>query len=74
MKVRTPKAEPTADVLLVSFDVSNGTDKSVMLIGRKAPGKDVEVINAFQGKEAEELYMKLAASPLNSKDRISEGE
>ncbi len=45
--------------LLVSFDFSNGKDKAVMLVGNKAPNKDVVIINAFAGKEAEELYLKL---------------
>ena len=45
--------------LLVSFDFTNDKDNSVLLVGTKAPGKDVTIINAFQGEEAEELYNKL---------------
>lgn len=59
MKARIPNKEPIADLLLVSFDSANGTDKSVMLVGKKPPHKDVEIINTFAGKEAEELYAKL---------------
>lgn len=45
--------------VIVSWDFSHGKDVGVLLVGKKEPGKPVEVINAFQGKEAEELYLKL---------------
>ena len=32
---------------------------AVLIVGRKAPGDNVRIINQFQGKEAEELYRKL---------------
>ena len=38
----------TSDTLLVRFDH-----------GRKDTGEKVQIINQFQGKEAEELYKKL---------------
>ena len=42
----------------VGFDHSHG-DPAVLIVGRKAPGDNVRIINQFQGKEAEELYRKL---------------
>ena len=45
--------------LLVSFDF--GIDEPIVLVGnksKKVPG-DVEIINAFQGQEAIDLYNKL---------------
>lgn len=45
--------------LLVGVDFTNGEDSSVLIIGRKRPNQSVDIINAFQGKEAEELYKKL---------------
>lgn len=45
--------------LLVGVDFTNDKDTSVLIVGRKHPNKSVEIINAFQGKEAEELYKKL---------------
>lgn len=46
------------DTLLISYDnVSN--DKPVLLIGRKGARGLVQIINAFQDEEAEELYKKL---------------
>lgn len=46
------------DTMLVGFDHSHG-DPAVLIVGRKAPGDNVRIINQFQGKEAEELYRKL---------------
>ena len=48
-----------SDVVLVSFDCTHGVDESIMLVGRKRPDGSVEVIEKFQGKEAEDLYLKL---------------
>ena len=45
--------------LLVGVDFTNGEDVGVLIVGRKRPNQSVDIINAFQGKEAEELYDKL---------------
>lgn len=49
------------DVLLLSYDdVSN--DKPILIVGREVLEKtrtSVQIINAFQDDEAEELYKKL---------------
>ena len=47
------------DTILVSVDFTNGKDTGVLVVGRKRPNQSVEIINAFQGKEAEDLYLKL---------------
>lgn len=48
------------DTLLVSFNPFTGNDDELLIAGRKIPGKnDVTIVNAFQGKEAVELYEKL---------------
>ena len=49
----------TSDAILVGWDYSKGNDTSVLIVGRKRPNQSVDIINAFQGKEAEELYKKL---------------
>lgn len=46
------------DTVLVGFDHSHG-DPAVLIVGRKALRNNVQIINQFQGKEAEELYQKL---------------
>lgn len=47
-----------SDTLLVGFDHGHG-DIAVFIVGRKGPGETVDIINQFQGKEAEEMYQKL---------------
>nr|DAF70179.1 MAG TPA: hypothetical protein [Caudoviricetes sp.] len=48
------------DTLLVSYDaISN--DKPVLIVGRKVVRGEVQIINAFQDEEAEELYKKLTS-------------
>jgi len=46
------------DTLLISYDnVSN--DKPVLIVGRKGKRESLQIINAFQDEEAEEIYKKL---------------
>ena len=47
------------DTILVSFYYSNKDDQSILVVGRKHMNESVEIINAFSGEEAEELYNKL---------------
>ena len=46
------------DTLLVSTDFSN-SDTGVLVVGRKKPNQAVEIVNAFQGEEALNLYKML---------------
>ena len=50
---------PINDTLLVSVDSENTVVTSVLLVGRKRPNQSVEIINAFQGEDAIELYKLL---------------
>lgn len=45
--------------IIVAYENTNGVDTSVLVVGEKKPGNVVEIVNAFQGKEAEELWRKL---------------
>lgn len=47
------------DCILVSVDFSHGKNADVMIVGRKRPNDTAEIINAFQGEEARELYDRL---------------
>lgn len=49
----------TTDSILVGFDDTDGADECVLIVGRKTPGEVVDIINAFQGEEARDLYLKL---------------
>lgn len=44
---------------IVSWDFSHGNDKGVLLVGHQQKGK-MDIVNAFQGEEAYELYKKLS--------------
>lgn len=46
----------TTDTILVSYDFTHGKDVSVLVVGRKRKNESVEIINAFQGEEAERIY------------------
>ena len=50
---------PATDNLIIGFDFSKGEDVGVLIVGRKQLNQSVEIINAFQGKEAEEIYKRL---------------
>lgn len=47
------------DTLLIGVDISKGEDLAVLTVGRKRMNQSVEIVNAFAGKEAIELYEKL---------------
>ena len=51
----------TSDTLIVGIDFSKGEDVGVLIVGRKRPNDSVEIINAFQGKEARLMYERLIA-------------
>lgn len=45
--------------LLIGYTVNGETNNRVLVVGKKRLNQSVEIINAFQGDEAEELYKKL---------------
>lgn len=47
-----------SDTFLVSFDYTHG-DIPVLIVGRRGTEKEIDIINAFKGDEAKELYQKL---------------
>ena len=51
--------EKMSGAYVVSWDFSHGKDKSILLVGKQERGI-MDVINAFQGEEAEEIYKKLS--------------
>ncbi|MDE6019767.1 MAG: hypothetical protein K2H01_02040 [Ruminococcus sp.] len=46
------------ECLLVSVDFTNGEDTGILLVGRQE-NSVVNIINAFQGQEAVDIYKKL---------------
>lgn len=52
------------DSILVSvdFDLKGRPDTAVLVVGKKKKGEAVDILNAFQGEEAIELWNKLSGS------------
>lgn len=50
--------EKTTVSLLIGFDILQ-RDNPLLIVGRKNKGQKIDIINAFSGEEAKELYQKL---------------
>lgn len=46
--------------LIIGYDFSN-KDEGVLIVGRKTQNQEVDIINAFQGKEAANIFAQLIA-------------
>ena len=57
----------TKDTILVSYVENKDPEKTILVVGNKRINQSVEVINAFSGTEATELWNKLT-TPKESKD------
>ena len=48
------------DMLMIGLDKADGNNIPVLIIGRKNhKSKTIDILNAFEGQEAMELYLKL---------------
>ena len=54
--IKIPRLSGT---VLVSFDRESPASDPVLIVGRKRKNQSVEIINAFQGDKAVELYNRL---------------
>lgn len=57
----TPPEGTTSDSVIVSYVLTPKKDnpaekQSLLLVGRKEPGKDVDIVNGYTGYEATALY------------------
>lgn len=50
------------DTIIVCYDYTHGEDETILLVGRRNSNSQTDIINAFQGHEATELYNKLVTS------------
>lgn len=55
-----------SDTFLVSFDYTHG-DIPVLIVGRKGKKNEIDIVNAFRGDEAKELYQRLTVKKGGSK-------
>lgn len=46
----------SATSLIVSLSFSPSKKDAILIVGKKEPGKDVEIVNAFEGDNAFALY------------------
>ena len=60
-----------SDTILVSFARENPDSDPVLIVGRKRKNESVEIINAFEGKEALDIYEKLTIA--NKKEGTENG-
>ena len=60
-----------SDTILVSFARENPDSDPVLIVGRKRMNKSVDIINAFEGKEALNIYEKLTT--VNKKEGTENG-
>ena len=44
---------------IVSWDFTRGKDVGVLIVGKQHNGK-IDIVNAFQGQEAYDIYKKLS--------------
>lgn len=51
--------DKTNGCFVVSWDFNHGEDKDLAIVGERANGK-LNIINAFQGQEARDIYNKLS--------------
>lgn len=56
-----------SDTIIVSIDYNESDGTGVLLVGRKRRGGGIDIINAFSGNEALELYKKLTTAKENNK-------
>lgn len=50
-----------AESIIVSYVENEDPEKSVLVVGKKRINQSIEIINAFQGSEATELWEKLTS-------------
>ena len=68
----TRQTPPGVNSVIVSVDFSNGVDNSVLIVGRKGANDNMDIVNAIQGEEAEELYYRLLGQKAQVfKDEVS---
>ena len=66
--IRIPRL---SDTILVSFARETPDSNPVLIVGRKRMNESVDIINAFEGKEALDIYEKLTT--VNKKEGTENG-
>lgn len=66
-KLKGEKEMDSKGCYLVSWDFTHGKDKSIVLVGVQEKGKEVKVVNVFEGPEAEDIITKLSTKKQEGK-------
>lgn len=56
---RTKPSAGMTDSIIVGYDYNEPMDNAVLIVGKKLPDTSVDIINAFHGDKAKELWAKL---------------
>lgn len=56
-----------SEAVIVSIDYNESDGTGVLIVGRKKGKGPIEIINAFQGQEALDIYKKLVTVKENNK-------
>lgn len=48
-----------ASSFIIGYDFSRGNDVGVLIVGKRLPNGETKIINAFQGDDAYDMYMRL---------------
>ena len=65
---RTKPSAGMTDIVIVGYDYNEPMDNAVLIVGKKLPDMSVDIINAFHGDEAKELWAKIT----DKKERLLE--
>ena len=49
---------PVRETLLVGYDFTHGEERKILVVARKE-GKNVRILNAFEGKAADDIFKLL---------------
>lgn len=60
--VKNKAAVKMTSSVIVGYDYNEATDNAVLIVGRKLPDNVVDIVNAFSGVEAKELWAKLTTA------------
>lgn len=51
-----------AEGVIVSYNPTESVETALLVVGKKQPKKDVEIVNVIQGIEAERLWKRLTTA------------
>ena len=66
-RLKNSNVLPT-DILMVGYDLTHGEDNKISIVGRKADGEYIDIVNAFAGDDAQFIYDLLTDIPERKND------